>query len=210
MNQLRSLSSLFSLLQADSSKDQGTGRLLNQTLLCGLSNLITYSHQDTSPVSHAAQETRQQEQLRVFQNIAQQYFPPGSDPYYMTIAILAGHQQVKSVRPNPAVGCVYVKDQQIIGWGHTEPDGGDHGEVSAAFDHRRNTFKDISGATAYVILEPCCHRGPQSCTEFLTNRHVQRVVISAEDPDIRVSGGGIKALRAAGIRVDVGLLNKVT
>jgi diaminohydroxyphosphoribosylaminopyrimidine deaminase/5-amino-6-(5-phosphoribosylamino)uracil reductase len=105
--------------------------------------------------------------------------------------------------PNPWVGCVLVVDGEIVGEGATGPyPGGPHAEVAAlqaAGDRAR-------GATAYVTLEPCNHRGnTPPCTEGLIAAGVARVVVALEDPDPRVRGTGIERLRAAGIEVEAGV-----
>jgi diaminohydroxyphosphoribosylaminopyrimidine deaminase/5-amino-6-(5-phosphoribosylamino)uracil reductase len=100
------------------------------------------------------------------------------------------------------VGCVLVRDGELVGEGATEPPGGRHAERQAL---------DVAGAraagsTAYVTLEPCSHDGrTPPCADALVEAGVTRVVIALADPDPRVSGGGIARLRAAGISVDVGI-----
>jgi diaminohydroxyphosphoribosylaminopyrimidine deaminase/5-amino-6-(5-phosphoribosylamino)uracil reductase len=100
------------------------------------------------------------------------------------------------------VGCVLVRDGELVGEGATEPPGGRHAERQAL---------DVAGAraagsTAYVTLEPCSHDGrTPPCADALVEAGVARVVIALADPDPRVSGGGIARLRATGISVDVGI-----
>lgn len=105
--------------------------------------------------------------------------------------------------PNPAVGCVLVKDGRVIGRGWTQPGGRPHAETMAlaqAGDAAR-------GATAYVTLEPCAHHGKTPpCAEALIAAGVARVVSALTDPDDRVSGKGHAMLRAAGIAVTEGML----
>ena len=152
--------------------------------------------------------SRQKNRLKQFKRLAAQFFTPDSEGYYMAIALLAAHLQMKGARPNPCVGCVYVKNHQIIGWGYTEPLGGRHGEIQAALEDPESlTFRNISGAEAYITLEPCCHRGQDSCVEFLIERGIKKVWIAIEDPDPRVSGGGISRLKEGGVEVMVGLLS---
>jgi diaminohydroxyphosphoribosylaminopyrimidine deaminase/5-amino-6-(5-phosphoribosylamino)uracil reductase len=104
--------------------------------------------------------------------------------------------------PNPHVGCVLARDGAIIGEGFTRPAGGAHAEVVAL-----EAAGDARGATAYVTLEPCNHRGRTGpCSEALVAAGVTRVVVAMVDPNPAVAGGGVARLRQAGIAVDCGLL----
>ena len=106
------------------------------------------------------------------------------------------------VWPNPAVGCVLVKEGRVVGRGWTQPGGRPHGETEALM----RAGDAARGATAYVSLEPCCHWGKTPpCTDALIAAGVSRVVVPIEDPDPRVSGQGIARLREAGIEVATGL-----
>ncbi|MBO7174074.1 MAG: bifunctional diaminohydroxyphosphoribosylaminopyrimidine deaminase/5-amino-6-(5-phosphoribosylamino)uracil reductase RibD [Burkholderiaceae bacterium] len=107
--------------------------------------------------------------------------------------------------PNPAVGCVLVRDGVVIGEGHTLPVGNDHAEVQAVKDaHRRGN--DLKGATAYVTLEPCSHYGrTPPCALRLIEEGLGRVVIACLDPNPLVAGRGVRMLKEAGIEVDIGL-----
>jgi diaminohydroxyphosphoribosylaminopyrimidine deaminase/5-amino-6-(5-phosphoribosylamino)uracil reductase len=106
--------------------------------------------------------------------------------------------------PNPAVGAVIVLDGRIVGEGFTQPVGSHHAEVMALADARKRGF-DPRGSTVYVTLEPCCHHGrTPPCTDALIEAGVSRVVAGVVDPWPAVHGGGLAALRAAGIEVDVG------
>jgi diaminohydroxyphosphoribosylaminopyrimidine deaminase/5-amino-6-(5-phosphoribosylamino)uracil reductase len=88
--------------------------------------------------------------------------------------------------------------------GTTERPGGRHAEI-AAIDAAREVG-DTAGATLYVTLEPCCHQGRTgACTDVIVRAGITRVVAGLEDPDAHVSGEGVARLRAAGIRVDVGV-----
>jgi diaminohydroxyphosphoribosylaminopyrimidine deaminase/5-amino-6-(5-phosphoribosylamino)uracil reductase len=108
--------------------------------------------------------------------------------------------------PNPRVGCVIVRDGQIIASGHTQRAGEAHAEVDALRDAASRGI-DVRGATAYVTLEPCSHHGrTPPCTEALITAGVGRVVAAIEDPNPLVAGKGIAQLRAAGIVVDTGVL----
>ncbi len=123
------------------------------------------------------------------------------DAKYMAHALnLAKHGRYDS-QPNPHVGCVIVKDQQIVGEGFTSPAGGPHAEINAL-----NTVGEVRGATVYVSLEPCCHTGRTGpCTEALINAAPTRVVVATLDANPLVAGNGIKALKQAGIEVQVGV-----
>jgi diaminohydroxyphosphoribosylaminopyrimidine deaminase/5-amino-6-(5-phosphoribosylamino)uracil reductase len=108
--------------------------------------------------------------------------------------------------PNPRVGCVLVRDGRVVGAGFHRAHGEPHAErvaVTHAGERARN-------ATAYVTLEPCAHHGlTPPCADLLVERGVRRVVASLRDPNPLVNGSGFDRLRAAGIRVDVGLLANV-
>lgn len=108
-----------------------------------------------------------------------------------------------STQPNPRVGAVLARDEEIVGEGWHERAGEPHAEpiaVRAAGDRAR-------GATAYVTLEPCCHHGrTPPCVDVLLASGVRRVVYAVGDPNPRVNGGGAKLLRDAGVVVESGLL----
>ena len=108
------------------------------------------------------------------------------------------------VEPNPMVGCVLVKNEQIIAEGHTQPFGGPHAEPTALADCAARGH-DPRGATAYVTLEPCCHTNKKTppCAPRLIEAGIARVVIGCLDPNPDVDGKGITMLRGAGIEVDL-------
>ena len=108
------------------------------------------------------------------------------------------------VEPNPMVGCVLVRDGEIIGEGFHQRFGGAHAEIEAIRSVARG---DASGATAYVSLEPCCHHGKTPpCSEALIRAGITRVVVALTDPFSKVAGGGLKQLRDAGVEVTSGVL----
>jgi diaminohydroxyphosphoribosylaminopyrimidine deaminase / 5-amino-6-(5-phosphoribosylamino)uracil reductase len=108
-----------------------------------------------------------------------------------------------TVEPNPMVGCVVAQGAEIIGEGFHRRFGGPHAEVEAL----RIAGNRAAGATLYVTLEPCCHQGKTPpCTKALLTAGVRRVVVAQIDPFAEVQGGGIAELQAAGVTVDVGLL----
>jgi diaminohydroxyphosphoribosylaminopyrimidine deaminase/5-amino-6-(5-phosphoribosylamino)uracil reductase len=105
--------------------------------------------------------------------------------------------------PNPRVGCVLVRGEEVIGEGWHVRAGGPHAEINAL----RAAGGRAVGATAYVTLEPCCHHGrTPPCTEALIAAGIRRVVAAMEDPNPRVGGAGLKALQDAGIEVRSGVL----
>jgi diaminohydroxyphosphoribosylaminopyrimidine deaminase/5-amino-6-(5-phosphoribosylamino)uracil reductase len=113
-----------------------------------------------------------------------------------------GARGLGRVWPNPAVGCVLVREGVIVGRGMTQPGGRPHAEVVALAQAGRAA----RGAVAYVSLEPCAHHGVTApCTQALIGAGVVRVVTALGDPDPRVSGRGHAGLRAAGIEVVEGV-----
>ena len=124
------------------------------------------------------------------------------DRRYMALALSLGRRGQGRTWPNPAVGCVLVKQGRIVGRGWTQPGGRPHAETMAL----AQAGAEAAGATAYVSLEPCAHTGQTPpCAEALIRARVARVVAALEDSDPRVSGQGFAMLRAAGIAVDTGL-----
>lgn len=106
------------------------------------------------------------------------------------------------VYPNPPVGCVIVKDSDVVAEAATHPGGRPHAERKA-LDMAGPLAK---GATLYVTLEPCCHWGKTPpCSDAIIDAGVARVVCAVQDPDPRVNGGGFAALRSAGVDVRNGL-----
>ncbi len=128
------------------------------------------------------------------------------DAGMMRRAIELARTAAGKTRPNPLVGAIIERDGLILGAGYHERAGGGHAEARAVADARKNGHADLSGATAYVTLEPCCHVGRTGpCADLLISAGISRVVCGMTDPDPRVSGGGIARLRAAGIDVTNGV-----
>ena len=127
-----------------------------------------------------------------------------ADDYrFMARAIQLAKKGCYSTHPNPRVGCVIVKNQQIIGEGFHRRAGELHAERIAL----ANCSEDPAGAIAYVTLEPCCHHGKTPpCTDGLIDAGVSEVVIAMQDPNPLVAGQGIVKLEKAGITVRSGLL----
>ncbi len=130
---------------------------------------------------------------------------PHDDALWMRRALRLAARGRGHVSPNPLVGAVVVKRGRVVGEGYHQQVGGPHAEVHAL----RDAGGKARGATVYVTLEPCCHHGrTPPCTEALIAAGVARVVAAVGDPDPRVNGRGVKALRKAGIEVEVGVLER--
>ena len=133
--------------------------------------------------------------------------PEKSDAFWMALALKSAAKNLGVPTPNPTVGCVLVKDGQMISKGATEALGGRHAEIVALTTCSEPSL--ISGSTAYVTLEPCSHFGrTPPCTDALIKAGIKRCVIGTTDPFKDVNGGGIKALKSAGIQVDIGIMEK--
>jgi diaminohydroxyphosphoribosylaminopyrimidine deaminase/5-amino-6-(5-phosphoribosylamino)uracil reductase len=119
----------------------------------------------------------------------------------MRAALALARRSLGRTWPNPAVGCVIVRDGRIVAAGRTRDGGRPHAEADAL----ASTLEPVAGATAYVTLEPCAHHGrTPPCADALVAAGVARVVSAMEDPDPRVKGQGHARLRAAGIAVEIG------
>ncbi len=128
-----------------------------------------------------------------------------SDTRYMALALSLGRRGQGNVWPNPAVGCVIVKDGRIVGRGWTAAGGRPHAETQA-LDQAGAAAR---GAEVFVTLEPCAHQGQTPpCAQALIDAQVARVVMAVGDGDPRVDGRGIAMLRAARIKVDTGMLEE--
>ena len=125
-----------------------------------------------------------------------------ADRRFMQLALTLGRRGQGRTWPNPAVGAVAVRDGVIVGRGWTQPGGRPHAEPEAL----RRAGEAAQGATLYVTLEPCSHVGKSPpCVDAIIAAGIARVVSAIEDPNPEVAGQGHAKLRAAGIKVDVGL-----
>jgi diaminohydroxyphosphoribosylaminopyrimidine deaminase / 5-amino-6-(5-phosphoribosylamino)uracil reductase len=122
---------------------------------------------------------------------------------WMARALESAHRGLYTTDPNPRVGCVLVRDGEVVGEGWHARAGEPHAEVMAL----RAAAGRAQGAIAYVTLEPCSHTGrTPPCADALIAAGIARVVCAAVDPNPKVAGGGIKRLEASGIEVTVGVL----
>ena len=130
---------------------------------------------------------------------------PAVDHEFMARALRLARKGLGTTDPNPTVGCVLVRDGEVVGEGRTAPVGGPHAErtaLAAAGDRAR-------GATAYVTLEPCAHQGRTGpCTVALIEAGIARVVGAIGDPNPLVNGAGLLALAEAGVAVEQGLMEQ--
>lgn len=130
-----------------------------------------------------------------------------SDEKFLSYALNLARKNLGQTAPNPVVGCVIVKDGEIIASGVTAKDGRPHAEKIAI--EKVSDKKILEGATIYVSLEPCSHLGQTPpCADEIIKHKFKKVVIAAQDPDERVNGKGIQKLREAGIDVVCGILEK--
>ncbi len=128
---------------------------------------------------------------------------PFSHTEYMRLALEQARQGVGRTSPNPPVGAVIVKDGQVVGQGFHPRAGDPHAEVFAL----RDAGDQASGAAVYVTLEPCSHYGKTPpCADALIAAGVREVFVGTVDPNPLVAGRGIARLKAAGVRVEVGVL----
>lgn len=125
------------------------------------------------------------------------------DHQFMLRAITLAKRGHYTTSPNPRVGCVIVKNDEIVGEGYHQKAGEGHAEVNAL----KQAGDKANGATAYVTLEPCSHYGlTPPCAEALIKANIKHVVAAMVDPNPKVSGRGLKLLEAAGISTASGLL----
>ena len=125
--------------------------------------------------------------------------------HHMQSALNLARLGLGRTAPNPSVGCVIVREGHIVGRGRTAQGGRPHAESQAL----EMAGVKAKGATVYVTLEPCSHQGKTPpCAQNLIKAGVKKVYVAIKDTDKRVSGRGIEMLKAAGIEVDVGLLEQ--
>jgi len=123
---------------------------------------------------------------------------------YMNQALLLARKGAGRVAPNPLVGALIVKSDQIIGKGYHHRFGGPHAEVEALDDCRAKGL-DPRGATMFVTLEPCCHQGKTPpCTEAIIRAGIDQVIIAVLDEFPSVAGKGAQQLREKGIKIEIG------
>jgi diaminohydroxyphosphoribosylaminopyrimidine deaminase/5-amino-6-(5-phosphoribosylamino)uracil reductase len=127
------------------------------------------------------------------------------DAHMMAIALALAERGLGRTAPNPSVGAVIADEAsgQVIARGWTSPGGRPHAETEAI----ARSGARAQGATMYVTLEPCSHHGATPpCADAVIAAGIKRVVCAIEDPDPRVAGRGLARLRAAGVKVDRGLM----
>ena len=125
------------------------------------------------------------------------------DHRFMAQALRLAERGLYSASPNPRVGCVIVRDGQVVGEGWHERAGTPHAEIHAL----QQAGEKMRGATVYVTLEPCSHHGrTPPCTDALIAADVARVVAAMRDPNPQVAGQGVERLARTGIQVEVGLM----
>ncbi len=127
------------------------------------------------------------------------------DIHWMTAALALARRNLGRTWPNPSVGCVLVREDRLLATGWTQESGRPHAEAQA-IARAAEAGISLQGATAYVTLEPCSHHGrTPPCAEALIAAGIGRAVVAISDPDRRVAGRGIEALRQAGIEVTLGV-----
>lgn len=126
---------------------------------------------------------------------------------YMQRCLDLAQLGIGDVAPNPMVGCVIVHNGRIIGEGYHEKYGDAHAEVNAVRSVKNQEL--LCESTLYVSLEPCAHFGKTPpCSDLIIEKQIPKVVVGMVDPFAKVAGKGIEKMRAAGIEVEVGLLQK--
>ncbi len=134
-----------------------------------------------------------------------------SDQKFISYALNLAKKNLGTTAPNPVVGCVITKNNEIISTGVTARDGRPHAEkiaIDKVLSHK-NGSQLLENSSLYVTLEPCSHFGKTApCADLIIQNRISRVVIASEDPDSRVNGDGIKKLCDAGIEVVVGIMEK--
>ena len=131
--------------------------------------------------------------------------PAEQDVAWMRQALALAAGVMNITTPNPRVGCVIVRDGQVLGQGATQRAGGPHAEICALRDAAA-AGHDVAGSTFYVTLEPCSHHGrTPPCVNAVLAARPARVVIAMSDPNPLVNGRGLAQLRQAGIQVTTGV-----
>ncbi|MDB6117583.1 MAG: Riboflavin biosynthesis protein RibD, partial [Verrucomicrobiaceae bacterium] len=132
-----------------------------------------------------------------------------SDLRWMAAALDQAKRAVGLTSPNPPVGAVIVRDDMMVGCGFHKKAGQPHAEVEALNDALQRAPKQIAGSTIYVTLEPCCTTGrTPACTDAIRSARIARVVYGAVDPNPRHQGHADEVLKAAGIAVTQGIMEK--
>jgi diaminohydroxyphosphoribosylaminopyrimidine deaminase/5-amino-6-(5-phosphoribosylamino)uracil reductase len=123
------------------------------------------------------------------------------DIRFLQHAIALARKSIGLASPNPVVGCVIVRNGEIVGEGFHQYDWREHAEIVAL----KSAGEKARGATMYVSLEPCNHKGRTGpCTEAIVKSGITRVVVATRDRNPKVTGGGIERLQAAGIATELG------
>ncbi len=134
-----------------------------------------------------------------------------TDQKFISYALNLAKKNLGTTAPNPVVGCVITKNNEIISTGVTARDGRPHAEkiaIDKVLSHK-NGSQLLQNSSLYVTLEPCSHFGKTApCADLIIQNRISRVVIASKDPDSRVNGDGIKKLCDAGIEVVVGIMEK--
>ncbi len=132
---------------------------------------------------------------------------PTESEKYISRCITLAKKGLGQVSPNPLVGCVIVHNGRIISESYHKIYGGPHAEVNAI--NALDDHEILKDCTVYVNLEPCAHYGKTPpCAQLLIEKQVKKVVIGMQDPYPEVAGKGIQMLKQAGIKVEVGVLEK--
>lgn len=127
------------------------------------------------------------------------------DQQMMSLALALAEKGQYTARPNPMVGCVIVKNGEIIGQGWHQSFGAAHAEINAL----KQAGNQAEGATCYVSLEPCSHTGKTGpCAQALIDAKVGKVIAAMQDPNPKVAGNGLVLLNQAGIVTECGLLQQ--
>jgi len=123
----------------------------------------------------------------------------------MKLALALAEKGLGSVEPNPAVGCVIVKNGKIIGQGWHKKFGAPHAEINAL----KSCKTSPAGAMMFVTVEPCCHYGKTPpCTNAIIKAGIKQVIAATKDPTKKVNGKGFKILKKAGIKISTGICKK--